>query len=299
MLEDGNPMKEISISTSSITNEPNHSRSERMDPHVDSSSKGAELACKKARLDRNIVPPTIDTTLISIPSLHALTLEGRTNQKGKGKRKTKKPTQPPYNAKDFLKRFPTIVSYAMYLNGSRDSLHPMAYHEQAPLEGIRAHFVTDSKCLTKALAINMDIVARLGGKVQEKFTSSYSHLAMKDTTTHIIVASKDLRFKHILKLLHLKEEADLVGPAVAAGQHIGSREVWVVKMDWLQQCCTVANHKRTTKAKKIAELPWLVECEGDKKRRKSQLLRPNSTASAVFDPGLSEFNMPGESQMST
>lgn len=160
------------------------------------------------------------------------------------------------------------------------------------------------------MAVNMNHLFRLGGQVQDAFASPYGHseqsLPGQDTcTTHVIVYSEgsgpNMKFKDIMKALCIAEEALLVGKAVADGEPRTTRDVWVIRSEWLVECVKQADQLRShgIKAKKLSEMGYLVECEGDKKRRKDFLLRRRSTASIIPDvPDMDDFHMP-ESQAST
>lgn len=110
-----------------------------------------------------------------------------------------------------------------------------------------------------------------------------------------------MKFKDIMKALSIADEALLVGKAVSDGIQSTTRDVWVIKSAWLVECVKQADQQRSNgfKAKKLSEMGYLVECEGDKKRRKDFLLRRRSTASIIVEaPDMDEFHMP-ESQAST
>ena len=258
------------------------------------SSALLEPILKKARRDNDIpliMNNVLENTTLS-PSVNPVTEALRK----KGSRRKSKLILPPWQGKEFSKRFSSLESYSTYLTGPPDSLHAISYNKHAPLSGVRAFFVTEEKYLSKAMAINMDNIARLGGMVQGTFIPSSSRAVPDYTTTHIIVASASLRFKDVLKLLHLTDEAELVGSRAAAGVLGAKPKVWVVKIAWLHKCCAYANDPRSIKVKKLSEIPWLVEAEGDKKRRKGQLICQKSF---VSDPAWDDFNVPEESSTST
>jgi hypothetical protein len=259
---------------------------------------------KRARTENDVA--AADTSVVSVASTRNTTI---TSKKGKGR--AKKPLPEPWTCKDFKTRFPHPTAYIAYLNGTPEERHPIVMHRDAPLDGVRAFFVSFSKGLSKSMAVNMNHLFRLGGRIQNVFVSPFSSTDIADmtdlasTTTHLIVYSEgtgaSMKFKDVMKALNLVEEALLVGQSVADGDQSTSRDLWVIRSDWLVECVKQADQKRPSgqKAKKLSEMAYLVECEGDKKRRKNFLLRKMSSASVVVDPpDMDNFHMP-ESQLST
>lgn len=261
---------------------------------------------KRARTENDVTEtPTANTSTVSVTSANT---SNTSNKKGKGR--AKRPLPEPWTCKDFKTRFPHPAAFVLYLNSPAEDRHPIVFHKDAPLAGVRAYFVSFSKVLSKSMAVNMNHLFRLGGLVQEVFASPFGHSEAsvpqgESCTTHVIVYSEgtgiNMKFKDVMKALSVTEEALLVGKSVADGIQSTTRDVWVIKSDWLVECVKQADQQRNNgmKAKKLSEMGYLVECEGDKKRRKDFLLRRRSTASIVVDPpDMDDFHMP-ESQAST
>lgn len=261
---------------------------------------------KRARTETDVSEePSMNLSKISVASANT-----SKNSSKKGKGRVKKPLPEPWTCKDFKTRFPHPAAFVIYLNSPIEDRHPILFHKDAPLAGVRAYFVSFSKGLSKSLAVNMNHLFRLGGLVQEVFTSPFGHTEAskpknENCTTHVIVYSEgagvSMKFKDVMKQLHITEEALLVGKSVSDGVQSTTRDLWVIKSDWLVECVKQADQQYNNgmKAKKLSEMGYLVECEGDKKRRKDFLLRRRSTASIVIDPpDMDDFHMP-ESQAST
>lgn len=222
-----------------------------------------------------------------------------------GRRKKASPP-PPISTKDFLKTH-SCLSWSKYLSQAPDTLHRIAYHRDAPLSGVRAFFVTAEKSFSKAMATHMENVVRLGGSIHESFRSPFTPSKRpQECTTHIIVFSSanspSPRFKDVLRCMSVAEPADIVGREVASGQPVTERKVWVVNSQWLVECCKMAdvqNRRPNDRAKKLQEMGFLVECDGDKERRKSFIVQSRSNASISANNSLADFAMPGDSQLST
>lgn len=268
---------------------------------------------KRARTENDVAKEiVVNTSVTSVTSTSAtkITTVTPVNSK-KGKGRAKKPLPEPWTCKDFKTRFPHPAAFVVYLNKPADERHPVNFHKDAPLDGVRAFFISFAKGLSISMAVNMNHLFRLGGLVQDTFCSPFGHSghskpSPEGHTTHVIVYSEGsgpkMKFKDVMKALAIAEEAHLVGQEVADGVHSTKRDVWVITSDWLVDSVKQADQQRSTgqKAEKKNEMGYLVECEGDKKRRKTFTLRRQSTASIVVDPPLDmdDFHMP-ESQLST
>lgn len=267
---------------------------------------------KRARTENDVAKESnANTSITSVGSSSAINLSTISNGK-KGKGRAKKPLPEPWTCRDFKTRFPHPAAFVVYLNKSPEERHPICFHKDAPLHGVRAFFVSFAKGLSISMAVNMNHLFRLGGLVQDAFSSPFGHIEENTVitpskhTTHVIVysegSSPSMKFKDVMKALSIMNEAGLVGQQVADGEHSTTREVWVIRSEWLVECVKQADQTRSSgqKAKKLSEMGYLVECEGDKKRRKNFLLRRQSTASVGAHPPLDmdDFHMP-ESQLST
>lgn len=244
----------------------------------------------------------------------------------KAKKKKKIPVPSDMKASEFSKQFPTAQAYALYLRRAPEDRHPMRPHKAAALAGVRAYFVTTEKTLAKSLAIQMDNITRHGGLVQSAFVPSFAFgttMPPENATTHVIAykpaGDLELRFKDILKILGLQDDAALVGAEVARGDTSArSRPVWVVQHEWLVETCklidahregTGAGRASTALARRKPEFAHLVQCAGDKqrsKRAKLEMKRSSGNFGSGAEtsdrvgiiPGMEEYHMP-ESQLST
>lgn len=264
---------------------------------------------KRARTENDVTQPSAANTSINSTASSKKTSSLAVNGK-KAKGRAKKPVPEPWTSKDFKTRFPHPAAFVLYLNGPSEERHPIVLHKDAPLNGVRAFFVSHHHTLSKAMAVTMNHLFRLGGTIQDAFKSPFGKTTTTGPsnnghTTHVIVytdGNLEMKFKDVLKALTLADEVSLVGQSVADGENSTSRDVWVIRSDWIVQCVKQADQQRDSgqKAKKLSEMGFLIECEGDKKRRKNFLLRRQSTASVVADPrqDMEDFHMP-ESQIST
>lgn len=265
----------------------------------------------------NISKPSVTDT--SVSSSDGGTKDTGNASKKRGKQKAAKPAVAPWTLKDFAKRFSTPPIFARHLATSppADLQFLQYFKPPAPLSGVRALFVTPEKSLVKQMAILMANVVRMGGQIQDALL--LPSLPSKDIvvnanqadaiqhTTHVILYWSDSfpepKFRDVLRLLALENEEDLVGAETAAGTSGANRPVWVVKKSWVIECAK--QPALTGTARKVAEMAHLVQCEGDKKRKKSAMLRNASRSTASIgtvmsrDVELVNFQMPGESQEST
>ena len=271
---------------------------------------GAAAGQSKAAISGTSVdPPLVDVSTAS--KAHAtstLTVKSKTSKtslKSTSKRKPKALKSPLEAMKDaeFRKNYPTPSSYASYLAlPSPTERHSIARDRNATLDGVRALFLSTEKYLSKAIAVNMENLVRMGGQVQSTFISPFDadgnidSSKISEATTHIIAfpppgtAPDYLKFKDVMRhmqpILGKKApESAVVGAAASTGEDASlarERPVWVVRPLWLSECCKLAEESAPGQARKRSEYGYLIACDGDKKLSKMNMLK-RKRSSGIFD----------------
>ena len=282
----------------------------RVEPSAPTATASASHTVSQAEIV-SVSTVTSKTSIVTSQSHLSVASEISRTSKQSGKRKAK-PVPTPWTTKDFAKKFSTAASFAKHLTEADEvELEWLQrFKEPAPLLGVRAFFATSERVLSKQMAILMSNIVRMGGIVQDTLqlpNFSQQGAANSTATTHVIVYSQDNapepKFRDVLKMLKLKDEAALVGEEVAEGTSSRTRHLWVVKKSWVIDCSKQPSNTGT--ARKLAEMAHLVQCDGDKKRRKDAFVRNASRSSLsparsiTRDLEMEEFKMPGESQAST
>lgn len=294
--------RRTAVSMSTLTT-PSTLADKRSDPSTSDLTVDTSYGPASKRL-RKISGSSVNTSasdrssLTPAASAASITTEVRSTKSKGRKPLVKRPSE--MRDSDFTKRFPTAASFVEYLSGPSDSVHPIQKHRDAPLIKVRAVFVSPDKKLSKHLALNIENLVRLGGTAQQTFISPFSTDAVSISdapTTHVIVCSPQWKFKDVVRALELSAEVDLVGRDVTEGLASTGRkrDVWVVRLSWLQECCSYAQRADVT-ARKASELGHLVESEGDKLRRKERTLEKSREAQVVVEAAFENFRMPHESQ---